>query len=173
MRKTEFLSHSRQYLCSQYHVDTVGLRPKFMPWLVAKVSSLQGENSVSLYLRLSCCQLRFRFCLPIIASFDLFSFAKGAELESTHAHNCVARSVHPTCACVYARHRCPTSPALLSVVLFEDMAMMWMKVRSRSRPGMYYYFNRATQESTWKEPPRHLISEVCRAPCDFSCLCSI
>ena len=80
------------------------------------MSSLQGENSVSLYLRLSCCQLRFRFCLPIIASFDLFSFAKGAELESTHAHNCVARSVHPTCACVYARHRCLTSPALLSVI---------------------------------------------------------
>ena len=131
------------------------------------MSSLQGENSVLSYLRLSCRQLRFRFCLPIITSFVFVREEGGAE--DAHAQNCNwFRTSHVCLFSLFTHAADPNltciSPRLLpSCLLFEDMAMMWMKVRSRSRPGMYYYFNRATQESTWKEPPRHLISEVCRA----------
>ena len=70
----------------------VGFRSKFMCCLVARVASLQGKNLLLSYLQLFCCQLRFRFSLPIIvlvregggaerSSLPLFWFAKGAELK--------------------------------------------------------------------------------------------
>lgn len=157
---------------------TVGFRPTFMCCLVVRVTSLQGENLVLSYLQLSCCQLRFRH---IIAYF-VFGSLKRAELKDhrflcygsrrgrswkyAHAHNCSWFRTSHVWLCLQTRAVDPNLTCLiwsLSPARLEDMAMMWMKVRSRSRPGMYYYFNRATQESTWKEPPAHLISEVCRA----------
>ena len=41
------------------------------------------------------------------------------------------------------------------------MALVWMKVESKTHPGRYYYFNRSTQTSSWKIPRELAVIEVC------------